>query len=276
MKLRALSKLYKVFIIHSYMKKRFLFLFFMFAFISISHVVSAQNFYNLARDMSDAMSSVLGLFFGDAGSTELLFIKFLVFLLIIVAVRYALSRMPGLRENRNVVSIISIIVALLAIRYITSDALVNFIWLPYGVLGVALASFLPFVIFFFFIINIDSDMVRRVGWVTFIVIYFALAILRRDDLNLGGAWWQNLAWLYFIIALISLLSLIFDGRIRRRVIIGMIRRGEDTHNLVLRNELQQEVRRIDQTLANPGLSRAEVVRLQEERRRLLDAIARIH
>ncbi len=223
-----------------------------------------------------AFYDVLGFFFGAVDSGELLVIKFLVFILLLVMVKYALSKIPAFEGNKNIIAIISIVVALISIRYITSDALVNMIWLPYGVLGVALSSILPLIIFFYFIESIDSSTIRKVGWISFTVIYAALAILRWGDFLTGVEWWQNLAWFYLIIAVISLIILIFEKQIRMNVVLGMIRRGEDTHSLVLKSELQEDLRRINRALANPSLSKRESSRLDEEKKRIEKAIARIN
>ena len=74
----------------------------------------------------------------DIYSGELLFIKFLIFLLTLVILITALKRVPTIGENERVNRVIALIIALLASRYLTTDALVNLVWLPYGTLGVLL------------------------------------------------------------------------------------------------------------------------------------------
>ena len=240
-------------------------------------VVSAQS-DPIFQSFKNAFSSMLGFFFGEVNSGELLFVKFLVFLLILVMVKYALNRIPAFEGKRSLIAIISIIVSLLAVRYMTSDALVNMIWLPYGALGIVLSSILPLIIFFYFIESIDSSIIRKVGWVAFVVIYTALAILRWSVLIIrepGILQGYSLAWLYLIIAAISLLMIIFDKQVRMKMVLGAIRRGEDTHSLVLKTELQEELRKINNTLAYPGLSAKDESRLKEEKKRIERAIARI-
>ncbi len=235
-------------------------------------VVRAQSFDEVRRAVSDAATPILSFALGNV-SEELLFIKFLVFILLIVIIRFALIRMPGFEDKWTLAGVISVIVSLIAVRYITTDALVSFIWLPYGILGVALSTFLPLLIFFFFIESINSRAMRVIGWAAFIVIYIGLAIMRWDDFARGESF--NLAWFYVFIAVISGIILIFERSIRIRVMLGMIRRGEDTHSLVLKSELQEELRKINTVLANPALSRANAARLQQEKRRIEEAIARI-
>src|SRR6185436_11514323 len=92
----------------------------------------------------------------DAGASELFFIKVLVFILLVGMIGYAVRRVPGIGDKSLLVVLISVIVSLISVRYITSEALVNFIWLPYGVLGIFLASVFPFIIGFFFIESFRS------------------------------------------------------------------------------------------------------------------------
>ncbi len=256
------------------LEKRYLIIF-LFLLTTITPFVSGATPFDSSM-IKETFYSLLNFFFGEIGNNELVFIKFLVFLLLLVIVKYSLSRIPGLGNNKFVVTAATIVISLMAVRYLTTNEIINFIWLPYGVLGIALSSIFPLVIFFFFIENIDSALLRRVGWVTFIIIYLALAIYRWDSLAVGNEWWNNLGWWYILIACISFLILVFERSIRIRMIIGMIRRGEDTHNLLLRSELQQELRRITSALAIPGLSHGEAARLREEQRRIEAAIARIH
>lgn len=222
------------------------------------------------------MQEILGYILGDiSGGGEILFIKFLVFLLILAIVSTALRKVPGISENEMIVKIVAIIIALMSARYMTTEALINFIWLPYGALGILLSSFLPFIIFFFFVESMESSFLRRTGWISFAIIYGALAYLRFSDFVVGGAWWENLALIYALVALISIAIIPFEKKIHAIILVSSIRRGYDTKSIILKTELQRELEKVNKALATPGLSRMEASRLTEEKRRITAAIVRI-
>ena len=256
------------------MLKRKVFLFVLLGLL-LPFVSAAVDPVQISQGVSDFFTFVFGIFFGAVASAELLFIKFLVFILLFVIIKFTLNRLPPFQREPGISIIISVVISLIAVRYLTSDALVNLIWLPYGALGIALSSIFPLIIFFYFIESIDSDAMRKIGWVMFGVIYFALAILRWDSFAVGGEWWQNLAWFYFIVGIISFFVLVFDKQIRVKMVLSAIRRGEDTHSLVLKGELQEELRSINKTLASSHLTKREENKLKEEKSRIEKAIARI-
>ena len=211
----------------------------------------------------------------DIYSGELLFIKFLIFLLTLVILITALKRVPTIGENERVNRVIALIIALLASRYLTTDALVNLVWLPYGTLGILLTSLLPLIIFFFLIESFGADFLRKVGWVSFMFIYFGLAYSRWSDFAVGNEWWQNLAMMYVGIAVVSIIILIFEKRIHRALIISAIKKGDDTQRILLKSDLQKELTAIDRALANPGLSSSDANKLREEKSRIQKAMSRL-
>lgn len=229
---------------------------------------------SVLQDVADALNPLIGFLIGDIPDGELLLIKALVFLLLLAVISMSLKRM-GLFDEKTA-KIVSVIVAILAIRFITTDQLVNFIWLPYGGLGILIASILPFVIFFFFIESFDTSVIRKVGWVAFIAIYAMLGYLRFDTFAVsGGEWWQNLAWVYIVIALVSLLILLFEKSIRNAMIISAIRRGTDSKSIMLRSDLKKELEKIKDTLANPNITKREENELKQQKKNIENAIRRI-
>lgn len=156
---------------------------------------------------------------GEAGESEIFFIKVLVFILLVLLVGYAVRRVPGIGDRDSLVVLIAIIVSLIAVRYITSPELVNFIWLPYGVLGIFLASILPFILGFFFIKSFPSRIFRKISWSLYVVIFAGLAWFRWDSLKINlfgatGAWYENGGVIYLATAALSFLLIVFDNQIR--------------------------------------------------------------
>src|SRR3989338_10978061 len=131
---------------------------------SASWVTSVETGLN---DFTTVANPIVKFIIGDVeGDSGLLFIKLMVFFLILVIVYYATRNVPGIGDKKSLSFIISLIVSVMAIRFLTTKELVNFIWAPYGVLGVALSSIFVFVLAFFFIMSFN-DIIRKVGWTAF-------------------------------------------------------------------------------------------------------------
>jgi hypothetical protein len=214
--------------------------------ILMSWIVSAQSLEQVVSNFLSAGEGIIRFLVGDvsgisgASEGEVFFIKVLVFILILALVSLVLQRVPMFYDKQGLSVIVSIIVSLLAVRFITTEGLINFIWLPYGVLGVVLSSFLPFVIGFYFIESFDSTIIRKLGWVAFIVIFSLLAVLRWDDLRIEGGI-GSLGWIYLIIALISLLLLIFDKDIHAMLVVSGLSKSADRNSRMQVAQLSHEI-----------------------------------
>lgn len=184
----------------------------------LSGIVSAQSgFYgDLSSEMQKASTKLIDItqnlftpFFSALfGPTDLLFEKVLFFILILAVVYAALSRVPVLSEKAAVLWIITLVVAIIATRYLTEVQLINTIILPYSVLGVALTAIIPFIIFFFFIEGFDNTFIRKLGWILFTIIFLGLWFSRYSQLG-------RISHIYLFAAIATILFLFADGTIRR-------------------------------------------------------------
>ncbi len=247
------------------MKKIGAFIFlFLFASSFLIPFVSANAFTD---GVVDVLEFAFGGFENKSTSSlgvEILFIKFLVFILLLAIINSAVQNIPRLGENTSLAFIISLIVSLIAVRYLTNDYLIDFIWLPYGVLGIALSSFLPFIIGFFFIEGFDSTVIRKVGWVTYLVIFTGLAYVRWDELFISGhnEWYYNLALIYAAIAVISALLLIFDKNIHAMFLMSSLNKMADRTKRIEAIDITEEIKELRSRLRNAS---AEQMRdLKEE------------
>jgi hypothetical protein len=149
------------------------------------------------------------LFGGSTWSGEFLFEKLLIFIMLVALIFVILSKsVPIFKddENKKVKWIIAVIIPLIAIRYIEPQWL-NGILLQNAVLAIALTTLLPFIIYFFFLVEgvgKDSHTVRMVGWIIFIVIYFG--IWSTSDLEIANY--------YIWIMVLAIACLVFDGTIQ--------------------------------------------------------------
>jgi hypothetical protein len=121
---------------------------------------------------------------GDYSTNEFFFAKVLLFILLFVIVYVVLKKTPFFGDHKGVGIIIALVVSIFAVRFISENQLIQGILLPYGTLGVALTTLLPFLIFFYFIHESEmTGMGRRIVWVVFLVIFFVLWAYKADKLE---------------------------------------------------------------------------------------------
>jgi hypothetical protein len=181
-------------------------------------MVSAFNMENeVIEPIKKYVGPVVKFILGDVETQEvdgLLLIKLLVFILAVAILYYAVQKVPFLNENQTIVWTVSVIIGILMARLLTNKALINLVWLPSGVVGIALVSLLPFILYFFVVESgFDSKVVRRVAWSLFGVLFLFLAAVRWEDLTPTGKEY-SLGWVYIATAALALLSLLFDKSIR--------------------------------------------------------------
>jgi len=236
-------------------------------FVSMSTFVSA----NFRADFNEAVVGAengIRFLFGDvagmeANAGEVLFIKFLVFILLFAILNYAIKKVPGFDKQKGVTLTAALVIAIIAVRFMASKELVNFIWLPYGALGVALSAMLPFLIGFFFIENFDNSLIRKIGWTAFLVIFGGLSYMRWDSLSVGTEWYMNLGMIYLIIAIISGLLIWFDAEVRKKYLKNKFDVGQAKHKQLSADRINRKIRRLTEELGDAH-EEGEVDRLTDE------------
>ena len=220
-------------------------------------MISLFNLVSAAISLSQGVTDVFSFVVGDvsaAGSVsleEVIFVKFLVFILLLAIINTAVQRIPGLGDTKGLAFIIALVVSLIGTRFLTSGELINFIWLPYGTLSVVLSSLLPFIIAFFFFQGFDSAVIRKVGWTAFLVIFIGLAYFRWDDFRLALSYNSgfNLAWIYLIIAIISGLLLIFDKNIHAAFLLSSMSKIASQNDKIRAAQIVHEIEQLRAQLA---------------------------
>ena len=148
---------------------------------------ASQIGYWISQGIENAriiMEPVFITMFGDYTGYDFLWTKVAIFVLLFVIIRYILGKIDTFKDNNAVQVVISFIVSLFAIRYMGENDIIRGILLPYGVLGVALVTLLPFLIFFYFVhkTNMGSGG-RKLSWMFFAVIFGVLWYNRFGDLS---------------------------------------------------------------------------------------------
>lgn len=146
--------------------------------------------------VSVATPILSALFGGTFWDGYLLFEKLLLFIIVAVVSYLALSNVPVFKDqNKKLVKLIAVIVALIGIRNL------DYLWLgtifvQYQVLFVAVAGVLPFIIYWYFLKDMEG-IPRKIGWILYAVIYFGLWITNPIDAHESVYLWTALAALVY-------------------------------------------------------------------------------
>ena len=244
------------------------FLFVLFFTILFSSLVSAQYYdsgYGVERFIDLLVENLepilIALFGGDDYTGYLLFEKLLLFLLVSIIVFLSLSNFPLFQDrNKNLVKIIAIIVALLGIRNLDYVWL-NTIFTQYAVLFIAVAGVLPFVIYWFFLKDMNS-FPRKVGWIFFAVVYIGLWITTTIPAHES---------VYLISALVALAYAFFlDATVHNWIEIQDIKKGNKARLSSAIGKISEEIEIIDNRLVGGHYRGRRAANLAEEKIKRLE------
>lgn len=212
------------------------------SFLSFIKPISAKNTFleKISRGGEPILTWLFGNVSGNSSLGEFLVFKLLFFFLLLTITCVAVKRVPHFGENNFIVGVISVIVSILATRYLATTSLINFIWLQYGVLGILITSILPFTIFFFFIESFSSSLIRRIGWLAYAGIFFALAYVRWEDFAVDSSK-LNYGYIYIFVAVIALGLLIWDKAIHSVITYRGISKISDSHTKIQIMELRHDI-----------------------------------
>ncbi|MFA5992413.1 MAG: hypothetical protein WC796_01760 [Candidatus Pacearchaeota archaeon] len=207
------------------MKKRVLMLVIGILLLSsvIVPLVSAQYYggggmwyINLGEGMRQIIEQVTSFFtpvfqylLGDYSTGEIFFTKILFFILLSILIYAALVNVPLFKDYGNKIPlIISAIVSIIAVRFIADNDIINAIILPYGAVGIAMGTSIPFIIFGYFIYQWGlPGVARKLAWIFFGVVIFVLWSYKTDKIgDIGNQ-------IYLIMFIVIVVTVIFDRRI---------------------------------------------------------------
>lgn len=240
------------------MKKLGLFVFL--SMLLVSSFVSAQgvsqSVEGFLNDVTSAIYPVARFILGSTGdanvTADLFAVKIFVLILVMVFVAAAVKRMPLLQDRPVSSFIVSVVVAIIGVRFITTPDLINLIWLPTSTLAVALTAIIPFAVFFFVIEGFQSSVLRRAGWTAYSVIYLYFAISRWSDPSLifGTNKSATGAWIYLIIAGVSLILIFWDREVRIMFRRSSIANITDRHKRIQAVHTQAQIDDLVKELSN--------------------------
>jgi len=148
---------------------------------------------------------------GDYSTGEFFFAKVLFLILLFVFIKVILGRVPMFANQGGVAVTVALIVSILAVRFISESGVIFGLLLPFGTLGIVLATVLPFVIYFYFVHSVlgAGYVGRRLLWVLFGVVFVLLWINRADAISdLGNQ-------IYGVMTAVIVLSILLDRQIHK-------------------------------------------------------------
>lgn len=252
------------------MKKKF-FLFF-FGLLMISSISArSYDFISMQNTVMRVIDSTLGIFspfleliIGDYSTSEFFFAKVLLLILLTVIINQILKKTPLGSEDKKIGLILSLIVSILAIRFISENDLISGILIPYGTLGVAITTVLPFLIFFYFVHHSGVGPAgRRFFWIIYGVILLVLWSSRSQNLS------QTSNMIYGLIFLASIILIIFDKKIHSYFGFSDLKRYEKDRNQERIRKLKRKLNELTQDFNDGIISKSEYLR---EARKIRDMI----
>lgn len=175
------------------MIKKYNILFFWFALSLIlsANLISADSFQTAVDSSRKVIESMIGILtpvfeftIGDYNQGEFLFAKVLLLILLALIINAVLRKVGIFNSNPGVILTISLIVSILAVRFISENQMTLGILLPYGTMGVAITTMLPFLIFFYFIhVTNMGGAGRRLSWIFFGLIFVVLWVYKYDKIS---------------------------------------------------------------------------------------------
>ena len=211
-------------------------LFFVLLF-SISFVSAAGELQYGSQKLVELIQEIFGPLFGSwlgGDGYEYLFESILFFFILLSFVYVVLNRMDLFRYKPAALWTVVISVAVLSARFTLNSEWVKFALLPYSIVGVAIISIIPFVLYFYFIENFDSSTVRKFGWALYTCIYIGLWYSQSDSIG-------DISYIYLFAAILGLILIAADGSVRGWMARRLIQQGLDSATITKIAKLQKEI-----------------------------------
>jgi hypothetical protein len=240
----------------------------LFLLLLVVPLVSGNSFdfdnakYQVTRVIDSALgmlSPVLEKIMGDYTTSEFFFHKILLLVLLIIITKNILDRTPIGEGNKKVSLIVSLIVSILAIRFINENSFFEAIFIQYGVLGIAITTILPMVIFFYFIHNTKvGTFGRKVFWTLYATTMTGIWIVKSSEIP------EVANWIYGITLLASIVFIFFDSSIHSYFGLSDFKKFERHSNKKRIREAKEELDKIEEHFQKRRMTFAEYKKEKKE------------
>jgi len=151
---------------------------------------------------------------------EIAFSKLLLAILLFAIIYSVTSKIPTIKDSNFARITVSIIVPILGMQVLTDD-IIRATLLPYNAITIAIATFIPLIIYAYFLDSIDFSLMRKIGWVLATCVFLGIWSTRPLAVQ------QVAGNIYGFAAIISVLLLLFDGTIHYWILRARLKRGEE-------------------------------------------------
>jgi len=210
--------------------------------LSLSFVSAFLDFRSASQTWIMWIQDIFGPFFEILLGSSMFLFERILFLFIMLVVIYAITkRLPVFQNNKAAVWIITIAISILSVRFLTDFSWIITILTPYSVLGISIASILPFMIYFYFIeFNLNPGILRRIAWILYGVIFLGLWAGRYAEVGTPS-------WIYFTTAVVALIIALAEKSVHRFFLDLAIEKGYVDDNTFieqivgLKNEIKEKM-----------------------------------
>lgn len=222
----------------------------------------AENVDTFLDDAVNVINPVAKVLLGETPTGELLFAKVLFFIIILSIVWVAASKFEPLSGTTWALVLVSVAVSVLAVRFITSVEWIQAMILPYNAFAIALVSFVPLLIYFYFVEKfVPKRSMRKIAWILAAVVFFGLFISRSADKTLGD--YNNFmggitpAYVYLFTAILCLILMFADKSIQNAFRKSQQQDLEELHQAETRATIRKARAELEKGLLDGSVTQAE-------------------
>jgi len=180
-------------------KKGVLGIIFAFIFLKVIPLVSAygfgnvfsgidlrQGWDNVITSSENILSPVFQIIL-NTNSGEFFFAKCLMLILLFVIIQFIINQSDFFEGRRGIVVLISLIVSVLAMRYMPETDFIKMVLMPYSILGAALLTFLPIAIYCLFVYrSVPGHAARLVAWIVYAAVFASFVAYQWKSVSSVG------------------------------------------------------------------------------------------
>jgi len=238
-------------------------------------LVSAQNLFGSYIDLEQGVNDLInqGIKFstpffeniiGEYSTSQFFFSKILLLILLVIVIKNILDKTPLGEDNKKVSFLIAIIVSVLAIRFINENSLFEAAFIQYGVLGIAITTIIPMVIFFYFIHNTKvGTFGRKMFWGIYAITLFFIWRLKSSEIP------DVANWIYGATFIVAIAFIAFDKSIHSYLGISEFLKHEKRTNKHIVRKLLKD---LDDLKEHERTGRISPSDYQRERKEIIKQI----
>ena len=208
---------------------------------------------------NDAGSPLFGALLGEASTGADLFVKVLIFLLVVLVTIAVLQLVPFFAGRAWLQFAVGAIISILGTRFIPND-MIQALAFPSSVFVASIAIGIPFIIYGLVLYKSGiGPAVRKLGWIIFavvlVVLWFYNAEASRD---------RGFMWIYPSIVALSAVVFWFDGTLSKYLGRANSQRAQENLNNQTRYRTISDIEKLENSLASGSLSPSDATKARRD------------